>query len=68
MFNSGRFEGIMFNSGRMSGAGNIQDVAYLRNQNCLVTASLNFSSKVMNGHKNSNDIHNYHDHDEIKLC
>ena len=49
--------------------GNIQGVVHLQNQNYYVTESLKCSSKAMNGHKNPNDSHNYHDehHDEIKF-
>ena len=52
----------------MPRGGNIQEVAHFQSQN-LVTEGLKSSSKVMNGHKNPNDSHNYHDenHDEIEF-
>ena len=43
-------------------------ISYLQNQN-LVTKSLKCTKKVMNGHKNPNIGHNYHDenHDKIEF-
>ena len=51
----------------MSRGGNFQGVVLLQNQNYIWKESLNIDQKVTNGHKNPNDIHNYHDenHDEI---
>ena len=48
---------------------NIQEVVHLQNQNFLVTKSLKCSSKVMDGHKNPNHSHNYHDenHEETEF-
>ena len=53
----------------MSRGGNIQGVAHLHSHNYFVTESLNIVQKVMNGHKNPNDIHNffYEYHDEIEF-
>ena len=52
----------------MSRGGNIQRVVHLQNQNYLCKA-LSADQKVINGHKNPNDSHNYHDenHDEIQF-
>ena len=51
----------------MSRGGTIQGVVHLQNQNYLCKESHNVDQKVINGHKNPNDSHNYHDenHDEI---
>ena len=53
----------------MSRGGNIQGVVHLQNQNYLCKESLKCRSKVINGHKNPNESHNYYDenHDEIKI-
>ena len=53
----------------MSRGRNIQGVMYLQNQNYLCKGSLKCRSKVINGHKNPNDCHNYHNenHDEIEF-
>ena len=50
----------------MSKSGNIQGIVHLQNQNYLGKEVV---QKVINGHKNPNDNHNYHDenHDEIEL-
>ena len=49
----------------MSRGRNIQRVVHLQNQNYLCKGSL----KVINGHKDPSDSHNYHDenHDEIEF-
>ena len=51
----------------MSRGGNIQGVVHLQNQNYLCKESVD--RRVINGHKNPNDSHNFHDenHDEIKF-
>ena len=52
----------------MSRGGNINGVAHLQNQNYLVTKKLkSVVQRVKNGHKISNNSHNYYDenHDEI---
>ena len=48
----------------MSRGGNIQVVVHLQNQNYKSVVQ-----NVINGHKNPNNSHNYHDenHDEIEL-
>ena len=48
--------------------GNIQGVVHLQNQNYLGKESLKCSSKVINGHKNPNHSHKFHDenHDDIE--
>ena len=48
----------------MSRGGNIQGVVHLQNQ---IKKAQGVVQKVINGHKNRNDSHNYHDenHDEI---
>ena len=53
----------------MSRGGNIQGVVLLQNQNYLWKESLHVDQKVINGHKNPFDIHNYHheNHDEMKF-
>ena len=53
----------------MSRGGNIQGVVHLQSQTYLDKESLNVDQKVINGHKNPNDSHNYHDenHDEIEF-
>ena len=56
-------------SRRMSRGRNIQGVVHLQNQNYLCKRSLKYRSKVINGHKNPSNSHNYHDenHDEIEF-
>ena len=51
----------------MSRGRNIQGVMHLQNQNYLCKGSLNIDQKIINGHKNPSDGHNYNDehHDEI---
>ena len=53
----------------MSRGRNIQGVVHLQNQNYLRKGSLKCEQKVINGHKNPSDSHNYHDqnHDEIEF-
>ena len=53
----------------MSRGGSIQGVVHLQNQNYLGKKALSVVQKVINGHKNPNDSHSYHDesHDEIEL-
>ena len=45
----------------MSRDRNIQGVVHLQNQIYLCKASLNIDQKVINGHKNPSDSHNFHD-------
>ena len=47
---------------------NIQGVVHLQNENYLCKASLKYQ-KVINGHKNPSDSHNYPDenHDKIEF-
>ena len=42
----------------MSRDGNIQGAVHLQNQNYLCKVSLSVDQKVINGHKNLNNIHN----------
>ena len=53
----------------MPRGGNIHGFVHLQSHNYLGKEGLKCSSKMINGHKNPNDSHNYHDknHDEISF-
>ena len=50
----------------MSRGGNIQGVVHLQNQNYFGKA-YSVGRKVMNGHKNPNDSHNYQDENHVEM-
>ena len=46
---------------------NIQGLVYLQNQNYLCKGILKYRSKVINGHKNPSDSHNYRDENQDEI-